>query len=92
MNDTDSRLAKLELEVKAIKERNEKVEGDKAWETSRFRLICLLVITFLFTALVFWLIGVENCLRNALIPTLAYLISTRTIPILRKWWIHRYLK
>lgn len=83
-----ARLDSLQSEIGAIRERNQRVEGDKAWETSWQRRLFLLLATYLLTAIVFAAIGVEHCFRNALIPTLGYLLSTFTLPLLK----HRYLQ
>ena len=82
----------LEQEIKEIKARNKKVEIDKAWEKSKFRTLTILVITYLTTAIVFYLIGVENFLLNALIPTIGYFLSTLTIPVVKGWWVDRYFE
>ncbi len=84
------RLNILENSLKKITERNLRVEADKAWETSFLRIGFVTFITYVCTAFVFWLIGVELYMRNALIPTLGYLLSTQSLSLLRSWWIsHR---
>lgn len=37
----------LEEEIKHIKERNQRVEKDKAWETSWTRRICICILTYI---------------------------------------------
>jgi len=37
----------VEKEIQKIHERNAKVETDKAWETSVFRAVLILVLTYL---------------------------------------------
>lgn len=88
----EARLAVIESDVSAIKERNLKVEADKAWETSKFRIFSILVLTYLFAALVLWAIGIGHYWQNALIPTLGYLLSTQSLPLIKKWWIPRCQK
>ena len=36
----------LENEIEKIKERNARVEKDKAWETSWTRRICIMILTY----------------------------------------------
>ncbi len=84
------RLEQLEREIAAIKERNHRVEADKAWELSQCRVICIVVATFVMTAIVFWLIAVEQYLLNALIATACYYISTQSLPFAKRWWIARW--
>ena len=40
-------LEELEQEIKAIKERNKRVELDKKWETSATRKICICILTYI---------------------------------------------
>ena len=82
-----ARLEVLEQEINALKERNRRVEGDKAWETSWFRICFIVVITYLITTIVFYFIGVNNFYLNALIPTIGYFLSTLSLPFVKKWWI-----
>lgn len=37
-------------------------------------------------------IGVEDFYFGAIIPTIGFLLSTLTIPSIKKWWIRKYLK
>lgn len=80
----------LEKEIKYIKERNLRVEADKAWETSKTRVVLITVTTYIFAAGVFYFIGVENFLTNALIPTLGFFLSTLTLPFVKKWWVKKF--
>ncbi len=87
MNDSiDSRVARLETAVTEIQGRNERVERDKSWETSSFRKLWVLALTYGFTALVFWIIGVDRFFLNALIPTSAYWLSTLSLPLACSIW------
>ena len=83
----EDRIAKLEAEVSALQKRNKSVEAEKAWETSWTRAGSLLVITYIVAALALSAIGNDAPLRNALIPTVGYLLSTVSIPFLKRWWI-----
>lgn len=82
----------LEKEVNLIKERNERVELDKAWETSAFRIVSIVVMTYIITAIVFYYIGVKNYLLSALIPTLGYYLSTQSLPFIKTWWSNKIYK
>lgn len=83
----EQKLQDLEKEIMAIKERNMRVGADKAWETSNFRIFSIALITYAIAALVLYLIGTENFLRNALVPTVGYFLSTQSFPAIKKWWI-----
>lgn len=83
----EDRLNKLEEEVALIKERNQRVEVDKAWETSIARKISVLVITYILATLVMYIIGVQNFFIDSIIPTLGYFLSTQSLPFIKKWWV-----
>lgn len=82
----------IEAEIIKIKARNKKVESDKAWEISWFRRGFLALITYIFAVWLFHLLQVKQAWTNALIPTGGFLISTLTIPILKKFWKEKIYK
>lgn len=83
----DDRISQLERAVQKLEERNVRVESDKAWEVSAVRRLLITCITYAIAALVLWSIGVEKIFLNALIPTIGYLLSTLSIPTVKRWWI-----
>ena len=50
----------LEEEINKIKERNKKVELDKAWETSWTRKICIMVLTYIIV-IIYYFFYVTDC-------------------------------
>lgn len=78
-------------EISEIKERNKKVETDKAWETSITRKVLIALLTYI--VMVFLLSAIQNISPyiNALVPTLGYLLSTLTVPVVKKYWIKKFL-
>ncbi|MFZ5982647.1 MAG: hypothetical protein ACOYS2_03720 [Patescibacteria group bacterium] len=80
-------IQKIKQEISEIKERNRKVEADKAWETSVFRMVSILILTYLIASWVMYIINVKEYWLNALIPTLGYFLSTLSLPIVKKWWV-----
>ncbi|MFH1564612.1 MAG: hypothetical protein ABIC82_02055 [bacterium] len=77
-------------DVEKIKERNKKVEADKAWEVSGFRRGIIVAFTY-FVAVVFMTsVKIENPFTNGLIPTGGYFLSTLTLKPLKKWWTAKY--
>jgi len=74
-------------EIESIKERNKRVELDKAWETSIFRRTTIAIMTYLLVVLFLWNINVENYWLNAVVPTLGFVLSTLSLPFLKNWWI-----
>lgn len=79
-------LASLQKEIESIKLRNRRVEKDKAWETSMARKVSVATLTYLTILLFFIVIKVENPLVNAIVPTLGFLLSTMSLPLIKKWW------
>ncbi len=84
---TDSK----ESSIEQIKERNRRVEADKAWETSGYRVISITLITYVIATAVMWGIEVERPWLGALIPTIGYYLSTQSLPFLKKRWIEKHL-
>lgn len=84
-------LQKLEQEIELIKQRNLKVEADKAWEISLFRKVSIATATYIVAAIAMYFIGVTNYLGNALIPTIGYVLSTLSLPFVKRWWVRRRL-
>ena len=83
------RFEDLEREIIKIKERNARVEGDKACETSFTRRTVIVFGTYLFTAFFLLLINAPNPLFTALVPALAFIVSTLTLPPIKSWWLKK---
>ncbi|MBU1038632.1 hypothetical protein KKC17_00115 [Patescibacteria group bacterium] len=77
----------LEDKVLAIESRNNKVEQDKAWETSWTRRILLTVFTYLAISVYLLAIDIKNPWLNGIVPAVAFMISTLTMPWFKKQWL-----
>lgn len=80
-------LSDLEKEIVKIKERNSRVEREKAWETSWSRRILIVVSTYIVIAIFFFFIGTDEPLRDSIVPSVAFIISTLSAPLLKKYWL-----
>ncbi|TSC97029.1 MAG: Uncharacterized protein Greene101449_1332 [Candidatus Peregrinibacteria bacterium Greene1014_49] len=80
-------MANSETDITAILERNKRVELDKAWEVSLTRRGFIALLTYGITALLFWMNGLPRPLLQALIPAMAYVLSTLSLPWLKRWWM-----
>jgi hypothetical protein len=80
-------IQNLEKEIVLIKQRNSRVEADKAWETSYFRVLLISTIIYVIAVKVMYFIGTGNYYLNALIPAIGYFISVQSLPFIKKWWI-----
>lgn len=77
----------LENEILKIKERNKKVELDKAWETSAIRRICICILTYIVVVLYTFIISkMDNIWLSSLVPVIGFTLSTLSLKIIRKLW------
>ncbi len=86
------KIEKLEQEIKIIKERNRKVEADKAWETSILRKLLITILTYLVIVIFFFIANLPKPFINSIVPTLGFILSTFTITTLKTVWIKYFYK
>lgn len=79
----------IEEEITEIKTRNQRVELDKAWETSKTRKLLVCLITYTFVVITMYSLKIEKPLINAIIPTLGFFLSTLTIRFAKNIWIKK---
>lgn len=77
----------IEKELERIKERNAKVEADKAWELSNTRRMVVGISIYLLAVVVFLGIKAPDPFVNAIIPAIGFVLSTATFPIFKELWI-----
>jgi hypothetical protein len=77
------RLSVVETELAAMRNRNHRVESNKAWETSRVRLFSITGITYVTMVSVFLVLGSNRPLVDALVPTTGFFLSTLSLSFLR---------
>ncbi len=82
----------FEKRLKAIEERNKKVELDKEWETSWTRRIIILVLTYLIIVLFFIVANLPNPFVNSIVPTTGFVLSTLSLPFFKKLWLNKKQK
>lgn len=82
-------LQNIQRELETIKERNKRVEADKAWELSWTRKILVALFTYILIVLFMVLAHLSSPFINAIVPSVAYLISMSAMPYLKKWWLSR---
>lgn len=88
----EEKIQNLEKEVEIIKARNLKVESDKAWEVSYVRRLFIAVSTYIVASV--WLILIKDSfpLLKAFVPPVGYLLSTLSLPFIKKWWVKNNIK
>ncbi len=80
-------LEELKNEVERIKERNKRVELDKAWETSWTRKICIMILTYIVVIIYSYVIrNFDNILLSSLVPVIGFTLSTLSLKLVRKLW------
>lgn len=84
MQSTEERLFEIE-------ERNQRVEYDKAWEVSWTRRVIIAAVTYIVVAAFLSRIHPDNMWFDALIPCIGYLLSTLSLPPLKKYWIEQQI-
>jgi len=79
-------LKQLESEIKKIKQRNKKVEADKAWETSITRKLVIFILTYIAIVILFYFAGLPKPFINSIVPAVAFVLSTLSLPYFKKVW------
>jgi polyferredoxin len=77
----------LKEEIEQIKQRNKRVEKDKAWETSWTRRICIMILTYIVVVLYsFSIAKISNIWLSSLVPVIGFTLSTLSLNVVRKIW------
>ena len=77
----------IEKEINDIKERDKKVELNKAWETSWIRKLCIMFLTYIVVILYSLSISkINNVFLSSLVPVIGFTLSTLSLNAIRKIW------
>lgn len=77
----------IDKEIEKIKERNKKVEKDKAWEISFTRRIFIGILTYIVILIYSYTISkINNIFLSSLIPVIGFGLSTLSLKLIRKIW------
>lgn len=82
-------MTDIEHRLRQIEQRNIRVETDKAWEVSVTRRMSIAILTYFTASLFLWLMNAAYPLIHSLVPTGGYVLSTLSLPWIKKWWICR---
>lgn len=77
----------FETELQTIKQRNARVEADKAWERSWTRRGLIAGLTYLTIVVFFGVAGFPKPFLNALVPTLGFVLSTLSLSLAKRLWL-----
>lgn len=77
----------LNKEIEEIKERNKRVELDKAWETSWTRKLCICILTYIVVVVYSYIVrNYNNIFLSSLVPVIGFSLSTLSLKYIRKIW------
>ena len=80
-------MKELEKEIEQIKQRNQKVELDKKWETSITRKICICILTYIVVIIYSYLTSkINNIFLSSLVPVIGFTLSNISLNFIRKLW------
>jgi K+-sensing histidine kinase KdpD len=79
-------LPDIAKEIELIKQRNKRVEADKAWETSWSRKAVIAGVTYVAIALFLLVMHFDKPFQSAIVPTIGFLLANMTIPFFKNLW------
>lgn len=80
-------MEELKKEIENIKNRNNKVELDKRWETSFTRRLCICILTYIVVVIYTYVISkISNIFLSSLVPVIGFSLSTLSLKGVRKIW------
>ncbi|MBI1935537.1 hypothetical protein HYS31_03775 [Candidatus Woesearchaeota archaeon] len=80
-------LGKIDRRLKSIEDRNKRVESDKEWELSWTRRFLLMIFTYLSIGFYLHAIKIAEPWLNAIVPAVAFMLSTLTLPFFKRVWL-----
>ena len=83
-------IQNLEEEIELIKNRNLKVESDKAWEISWTRKLFITISSYIVAGI--WLVVIHDTFPwlKAFVPAAGYLLSTLSLPFIKNLWVKKH--
>ena len=80
-------IEQIKIDIADIKDRNRRVEADKAWETSCSRKVLIAVLTYIVIVIFFYFANLSRPFVGAIVPTIGFLLSTISVSIIKMKWI-----
>ncbi len=82
-------IQQVKNEIEALKQRNQRVDKDKAWETSWTRKISVALLTYIVIVIFFLTADFQKPFTNAIVPTIGFLLSTLSVGSIKKLWVKK---
>lgn len=80
----------LQKRIEALEARNQRVENDKAWETSWARRLSIMALTYLVVvAYLAFVVRIEPWV-NGLVPVIGFFLSTLTLSLVKTLWLKNH--
>lgn len=79
----------FEKRLQEIEERNQRVEKDKAWETSLLRRVLITLLTYGVVSIYLLAIDADSPFVTAVVPAMGYFLSTLVIKSVKDWWTNK---
>ena len=79
-------------ECDPLHERNARVEVDKAWERSLTRRGLITLATYVVIGGYLSFLGIEGAWLHAVVPAVAYILSTLCLSQIKPLWINKIYK
>ncbi len=77
----------IEKEINDIKERNKRVEKDKAWETSWTRRVCIMILTYIVVVIYSLIIRkTNNVFLSSLVLVIGFTLYKLLLKLVRNIW------
>ena len=85
-------MPSIEERLSVIEERNARVQLDKAWEISLLRRGLISGIIYICAVILLNILGHEGAWKHAFVPVMGYVLSTLSLPAIKKLWISHKTK
>lgn len=82
-------MKNIEQRLRAVEERNARVEKDKAWETSLLRRGLIAALTYGVVVAYLLATNADRPFVTAVVPALGYFLSTLVIKSAKSWWTEK---
>ncbi len=77
-------------DITQIKERNKRVELDKAWELSLTRRLLITILIYFVVVVFLIMIQVPHPWISAIVPAIGYFLSTLSLKFVKKIWMLKH--